>query len=255
MNVHISNRVPKIIPRITEGVAPPLAPGDRLSRAEFERRYRAHPEIKKAELIEGVVYMPSPTHFHSHSRPHAHVIGWLTFYSAHTPGVYAADNPTVRLDNENEVQPDALLRLDERLGGSSQVTEDDFLAGPPELVIEIAASSAAYDMHVKKRLYARSGVQEYIALQMYEGQLDWFILREGVYENLSPDEKGVLRSEVFPGLWLDGIALLTGDLKKVLNVLQQGLESESHAAFVVQLESRLTTLQTEESDKTPGPQK
>ncbi|NOZ72489.1 MAG: Uma2 family endonuclease, partial [Chloroflexi bacterium] len=130
-------------PKVDAVARPPLSPGDQLTRAEFERRYRAHPEIKKAELIEGVVYMPSPIRFFSHSQPHGHMMGWLTLYCAHTPGVMVGDNASVRLDYENEVQPDALLRLDEALGGKSRVTEDDYLAGPPELVMEIAASSAA----------------------------------------------------------------------------------------------------------------
>ncbi|NOX62027.1 MAG: Uma2 family endonuclease, partial [Chloroflexi bacterium] len=204
---------------------PPLSPGDRLTRAEFERRYEAHPEIKKAELLEGVVYMPSPIRYRVHGEPHGHVVGWLMLYCARTPGVSLGDNASVRLDYENEVQPDALLRLDERLGGSSRVTEDDYLAGPPELVVEITASSVSYDMHIKRRVYARSGVQEYIAMQMYERRLDWFVLREGVYETLKPDEEGVIRSEAFPGLWLKPDALLAGDLSAVLDVLQAGLDS------------------------------
>jgi Uma2 family endonuclease len=148
--------VPSMIP-------PPLNAGDRLSRAEFERRYQAHPEIKKAELVEGIVYLQTTVHFEQHGRPHSDVIGWLGVYCAATPGVLGGNNATVRLDFENEVQSDALLRLESEHGGRSHVTEDDYLAGPPELIVEIAASSAAYDLHVKRRVYARSGVQEYLA--------------------------------------------------------------------------------------------
>lgn len=214
---------------------PPLHPGDRLSRAEFERRYEAHPEIKKAELIEGVVYMPSPVRIHHHSRPHSDVIGWLSVYRAATPGVMVCDNTTVRLDLENEVQPDALLRLEPALGGRSRITEDDYLEGPPELIVEIAASSAAYDLHDKLRVYQRSGAQEYLAVQMYEQRADWFALREGLYEPLAPDEKGVLRSDAFPGLWLLPAALLSGDLAAVLATLQEGLAAPEHAAFAARL--------------------
>jgi len=133
------------------------------------------------------------------------------------------------------VQPDALLRLEPEHGGRSHVTEDDYLEGPPELIVEIAASSAAYDLHVKRRVYARSGVQEYLAVQMYEQRVDWFILREGVYETLTLDEDGVLRSEVFPGLWLQPAALWSGDLATMLAVLQEGLASSEHAAFLARL--------------------
>ena len=213
----------------------PLNPGDHLSRPEFERRYKMHPELKKAELIEGVVYMPSPTHFAQHSLPHSDIIAWLGVYRASTPGVSVGDNATVRLDFENEVQPDALLRLETALGGKSKVTEDDYLEGPPELVAEIAASSAAYDLHIKRRVYARSGVQEYLAVQIYEKRIDWFILREGVYQPLTPDEEGILRSETFPGLWFHPAPFWAGDLAALLNVLQAGLSSPEHATFTGRL--------------------
>jgi len=237
-SVQTINRLrPRAYPRpVPYLVSPPLNPGDRLSRAEFERRHQAHPEIKKAELIEGVVYMPTPVRFEQHGRPHFNIITWLGVYCAATPGISpGGDNATIRLDFENEMQPDALLRLESEHGGRSHVTEDDYLKGPPELIVEIAASSAAYDLHVKRRVYARSGVQEYLAVQMYEQQVDWFILREGVYETLTPDTDGVLRSEVFPGLWLQPAALWSGDLAAMLAVLQEGLASPEHAAFLARL--------------------
>lgn len=218
---------------------PPLYAGDRLSRVEFERRYHAHPEIKKAELVEGIVYMPSPARFSQHSQPQADVITWLGMYRSVTPGVMVGDNATLRLDNENVVQPDALLRLDPALGGRSRITADDYLAGPPELVVEIAASSAAYDLGVKRRVYARNGVQEYLAAQAYEQRIDWFVLREGVYETLQPDQDGILRSEVFPGLWLPVDGLWAGDLAALLSVLQQGVASPEHAAFVAGLQQQM----------------
>ncbi|HID63922.1 MAG TPA: Uma2 family endonuclease [Anaerolineae bacterium] len=219
---------------------PPLCAGDRLSRAEFERRYQAHPEIKKAELIEGVVYMPTPVRFEQHGRPHFNIITWLGTYCAATPGIVAGgDNAAVRLDFENEVQPDALLRLEPEVGGRSRVTEDDYLEGPPELVVEIATSSAAYDLHDKRRVYARSGVLEYLVVQMYEQRLDWFILREGVYETLTPDADGVLRSETFPGLWLQSSALWSGDLAAMLAVLREGLASPERVTFQARLQAQL----------------
>lgn len=216
---------------------PPLESGDHLSRAEFERRYEAHPEIKKAELIEGVVYVASPVRFEQHGRPHARIITWLTTYEAATPGVMVGDNVTIRLDYDNEPQPDALLRLDTALGGRSRISEDDYVEGSPELIVEIAASSAAYDLHTKLRVYQRNGVQEYLTVLMYEQRVDWFALREGVYEPLVPDKAGVLRSEVFPGLWLQPTALLSGDLATMLDVLREGLASPEHADFVAQLQA------------------
>lgn len=217
---------------------PPLNSGDRLSRAEFERRYQAHPEIKKAELIEGVVYVPSPVRAEHHADPHFNMITWLGVYCSATPGLIGSDNATVRLDLENEPQPDILLRLEPGLGGRVLVTEDDYLEGPPELIVEIAASSASYDLHDKRRAYARNGVREYLVIQTYEKRVDWFVLRESGYESLAADEKGILRSEFFPGLWIQPAALWSGDLATMLAVLQEGLASPEHAAFVEQLSAR-----------------
>ena len=222
--------VPSVVP-------PPLNAGDRLSRAEFERRHQAHPEIKKAELVEGIVYLQTAVHFEQHGRPHSDAVAWLGVYCAATPDVLGGNNTTVRLDYENEVQPDALLRLEPKHGGRSHVTEDDYLEGPPELIVEIAASSVAYDLHVKRRVYARSGVQEYLAVQMYEQRVDWFVLRGGVYETLTPNADGVLRSEVFPGLWLQPAALFAGELAAMLAVLQEGLDAPEHADFLARLQT------------------
>ncbi|HET6381781.1 MAG TPA: Uma2 family endonuclease [Armatimonadota bacterium] len=214
---------------------PPLESGDRLSRAEFERRYIAHPEIKKAELVEGVVYVSSPIRVKQHGYPHALIVTWLGVYAAATPGTMVAGNATVRLDNENEPQPDAFLRLEPEHGGTSRVSEDDYLEGPPDLVVEVAASSASYDLNDKLRAYQRNGVREYLVLQMYERRADWFVLRDGVFEPLMPDESGILRSTIFPGLWLKSESIWTGDLAAMLSTLQEGLASPEHVEFAARL--------------------
>lgn len=211
---------------------PPLHSGDRLSRAEFERRYTADPDVKQAELIEGVVYVASPVRFAQHGRPHSDIITWLGVYRAATPGVTGADNATVRLDFENDVQPDALLRLEPQHGGRSRVTEDDYIEGSPELLVEVAASSAAYDLHDKRRAYARNGVQEYLVVQIYEQRVDWFVLREGVYVPLAATADGILCSNLFPGLWFDPAAFWRGDLAALLATVQRGTATPEHAAFV-----------------------
>jgi len=213
---------------------PWLEPGDRLTRPEFERRYEAMPHLKKAELVEGIVYVSTRVRHTSHGQPHASVLGWLGQYRAVTAGVELAAGSTVRLDLDNEVQPDALLRLEEARGGRCRVTEDDYLEGPPELVVEVASSSASYDLHAKLGVYRRSGVQEYVVWRVLEGQIDWFLLEEGEYVRLAPDAAGLLRSRVFPGLWLAVQALLTGDQQAVLATVQEGLASPEHAAFVQQ---------------------
>jgi len=216
----------------------PLESGDRLTRTEFERRYQAMPHLKKAELIEGVVYVPSPVRSTSHAQPHGFIITWLGVYTAATPGVELNDNATVRLDLDNEPQPDALLRLDERVGGQSRLSPDDYIEGGPELIVEIAASSAAYDVHDKLRVYRRNQVQEYLVWQVHEHRLDWWRLQDGAYVPLPADTRGVVRSIVFPGLWLAIPALLAGQLAEVLATLHAGLATPTHRAFLEQLSTR-----------------
>ena len=222
-----------IIPPLT---IPPLESGDKLTRTEFERRYQAMADVKKAELIEGVVYVASPLRLKSHGEPHAYIIGWLATYKAATPGVGLADNTTVRLDADNEPQPDALLRLE--TNGQSCISDDDYVEGAPELIVEIAASSASYDLHEKLKVYRRNQVQEYLVWRVYDCQFDWFRLNKGEYIQLEPNINGIIVSQVFPGLWLDKTALLTGNLAKVLTVVQQGLVSQDYQIFKQQLTKR-----------------
>lgn len=210
----------------------PLENGDRLTRAEFERRYDAMPHLKKAELIERIVYIGSPVPA-SHGRSHAAIVGWLGIFRAATPGVEVANSTTVRLDPDNEPQPDALLRIE--VGGQSTISEDSYVEGAPEFIAEIAASSASYDLREKLRIYRRNGVQEYLIWQVYEQRIDWFRLTEGEYVALSADEARIIRSEVFPGLWLSVPALIAGNLVEVQSVLQMGLAMPEHQAFVEQL--------------------
>ena len=215
-NVSIAKDNEKITPNQT---IPPLENGDKLTQAEFERRYDAMSHLKKAELIEGIVYMASPLRIRQHGEPHSSIITWLGVYKASTPGVQLGDNCTVRLDADNEPQPDALLRVE--TGGQSTISEDGYVSGAPELIAEIAASTVSIDVHEKLKVYRRNQVQEYIVWRVYDRELDWFRLVEGKYVQLEVNDRGIICSEVFPGLCLDKQALLAGDLAKVLAVLQQ----------------------------------
>jgi Uma2 family endonuclease len=208
---------------------PPLENGDRLNRYEFERRYNMMPHLKKAELIEGIVYMPAALRFKSHGQPHGRIMVWLGVYEAMTPGVAVGDAPTVRLDIDNEPQPDAILMIED---GQARLSSDDYIEGAPELVVEIAASSVAIDLHAKKRAYCHNGVREYIVWRVLDQEIDWFYLEEGEYLDLNCDPDGILRSQVFPGLWLATASLLSGEMPHVLAVLQEGLQSAEHSDFV-----------------------
>jgi Putative restriction endonuclease len=212
---------------------PPLEQGDRLTAKEFERRFDAMPGLKKAELIGGRVYMSSPVRVEFHGEPRADAIGWLAFYKTYTPGTQLGADSTVRLDEENEPQPDALLRIRPNHGGRT-ATVDGYVEGGPELSTEVSASSASYDLHEKLQTFWQHGVQEYMVWRVFDEAIDWFVRGQQQYEAL-PLENGIYKSRVFPGLWLDANAMITGDMACVLAVLLQGLATPEHAAFCAKL--------------------
>ena len=150
----------------------------------------------------------------------------------------APSNSSVRLDHDNEVQPDVLLLIEPDRGGQARISEDDFVEGAPELVVEVAASSVSIELHKKLHVYRRSGVRDYVVWRVLDRKVDWFVLRDGEFIRRDPDEKGRYRSQTFPGLWLDATALVEGEMAKVLDVVRQGLAAPEHAKFVSDLAAR-----------------
>jgi Uma2 family endonuclease len=210
--------VPIVATRVDTPIS--LEPGDCMTREEFHRRYLARPDIKKAELIDGVVYMPSPVRGPQHGRPHGLVVTWLGCYVALKPDVELHDNTTVYPLGGHAVQPDAFLR---RPGpGEAQFNDDGYLEGAPQLIVEVAASSVSYDLHQKKEAYRRNGVAEDVVWRVLDEAIDWFRLREGQYAVVPPDEAGIVESEQFPGLRLHVPNLLAGDLAGMLAALRSG---------------------------------
>ncbi len=214
-----------------------LENGAHLSAAEFLRRYEAAPEVK-AELINGIVYMASPVRLDQHGEPDSLIQTWLCNYAVATPGVKSATNSTARFGPDDVPQPDGLLRVVPERGGSARVNAKGYLEGAPELVAEVAASSASLDAREKLATYRRAGVAEYVLWRTADESLDWWALEEDEYQPLGAGGDGFLRSRVFPGLWLDSAALLAGDGAKVMETLQLGLQSAEHAAFVAELQRR-----------------
>jgi Uma2 family endonuclease len=220
---------------LPESFVPPLENGDRLTREEFERRYMAMPENVQAELIEGVVFMGSPVRFIDHGEQHADLMIWAGIYKNGTPGVRLGDNSTVRLDGANEPQPDVCLLIDPIRGGTVKFGQAGYIEGAPELVAEVASSTVSQDLGPKLNAYCRNGVREYLVWRVQDGEIDWFILRAGQFDRLLPDADGITRSVVFPGLWLDTAAMLTGNQARVQAVLLEGLAHSTHTAFVARL--------------------
>lgn len=221
-----------------EDSPPPLENGDNMSRIEFERRYNAMPGLKKAELIEGIVYMPSPVSFTRHAEPHSAVVFWLSYYKAKTPGVGTATEASLRLDLDNEPQPDAVLLIRPEYGGQAQLSEDGYLEGATELVAEVSSSTVSIDLNQKLRVYRRNGVREYVVWRVRDNQIDWFELQDGEFVRRDPDPDKIHRSRVFPGLWLNLEAMLRDDTAAVLETAQQGTTSPEHARFVEELAAR-----------------
>lgn len=212
---------------------PRLEPGDHLDRAEFHRRYEAMPDVRKAELLDGVVYVPSPPTA-DHAEPQSMAAGWLAVYAAATPGVQFLLQATVLLGAASEVQPGALVRIAGPVG-RSRLSESRYVTGPPELIVEVARSSASYDVNLKRDVYERVGVQEYVAWRVRDAAIDWWALETGGrgrgYVALEPDAGGLLHSLVLPGLVLDSRAMVEGNLARALEVQQSAIGGGAHVAF------------------------
>lgn len=179
--------------------------------------------------------MGSPVRFDRHSSQEGAFAAWIGLYREFTPGLRSGTNATVRLDFDNEPQPDVLLRIPEAAGGQSAVGSDGYIEGAPELIVEVAASSVSYDLHQKKDVYRRSGVREYLVLRVDDGELDWFVLQGGAYVRQSPDADGLLHSVTFPGLTLDPGALLREDFGALRRRIEATTRTAEHAAFVQRL--------------------
>ena len=216
-----------------KSAVPPLVDRERLTRKEFHRRYLTMPHVKIADLIDGIVYI-APRIPAKRGAARAYLSSWVGNYSFQTTGVTGSINGTVLLEGDNEVQPTIISKIERSSGGNSLIDADGYVEGSPELVGEVTLTNSNVECHAKKRVYLANGVREYIIWRIDDDAIDWFVLREGIYESLVAEE-GIRKSEVFPGLWLDTAALLRGDLKQVFTTLQRGMATPEHAAFVARL--------------------
>jgi Uma2 family endonuclease len=197
---------------------PPLENGDHLDGDEFMRRYENMPDVK-AELINGIVYMASPVRHREHANPHHILATWLGVYCSKHPQLEGGNDGTVLLGPRNKPQPDLYLMLPPDRGGRARIGDDGFIHGPPELVVEIAASTAKVDAHDKADTYRKAGVAEYLLWRTEDEAIDWFLLDGDRYVAAEPDDADRLRGRTFDGLVLDRPAVLRRDLAGVLAAL------------------------------------
>jgi Uma2 family endonuclease len=211
----------------------PLRNGERMTTREFLRRWEMLPQLKQAELIEGVVHMPAAVRHQQHGRPHGWLLGLISTYALPT-GVDFGDNATIELDASNTPQPDIYLLLPAELGGQTREGPDGYLEGPPDLIAEIAASSASLDLNDKLQAYQKSGVKEYIVWRTLDGEFDWFVLALGRYHRQELVD-GIIKSQVFPGLWINTVALLQKNVPVLYATLEQGMEMPAYRDFASQI--------------------
>jgi Uma2 family endonuclease len=233
MRVPSADRVTKP-PKAKPRFVPPFRNGDHMDQKTFHELYMQTPDDFKAELIGGVVYVASPVTWR-HGRPHARVVAWLSLYAGESEELMVLDNTTNILDEESEPQPDAALLIDPDSGGQTTINEDDYVVGPPELVAEVAYSSAAIDRHAKRRDYEAFGVREYLIVIVETEAVEWYTRGKRGFMAIKPDENGVYRSRAFPGLWLDPVGIFERGSKRLLTTLNTGLASDEHAKFVAKL--------------------
>ncbi|MFO0953734.1 MAG: Uma2 family endonuclease [Isosphaeraceae bacterium] len=212
---------------------PPLVAGQRLDQPTFHARYEAMPPGTWAELIDGVVFMPSPVG-PSHGRSHVAALVWLACYAESTPGVEVLDNTSTVLGPRSEPQPDAQLRILSECGGRTSADEK-VVRGAPELVVEVSHSTRYTDLGPKLDDYERAGVLEYVVRALEPDEVVWYVLQEGRLVRVSPDADGLYRSRSFPGLWLDPSALVSRDTRRLREAVDRGVAAPEHAAFVARL--------------------
>ena len=217
---------------------PPFQSGDVMDQGAFHALYQTTPPGFRAELIGGVVFMPSPV-TRRHSAPHGKLGTWLGMYAAETDGTESLPDATMILSQDSEPQPDLSLIIVPEIGGQTEVSSEDYLIGAPELAIEIAHSTASIDLHSKKWSYERYGVREYIVVETKTQTVHWFIRRADKFVLLKSDADGLFKSRVFPGLWLDPDALFERSAKRLLAALQLGLATPEHAKFAAKLAKKL----------------
>ncbi len=218
-------------PASTPPSLPPLREGERLTQKEFHQRYQAYPKDVKAELIGGVVHIASPQR-RPHSVRHPLISFALVLYAGATPGTEVLDNATSILDEESEPQPDLALRILPEYGGASREDEEQYIQGAAELIVQVSHSSLRLDLGSRRRHYQAAGAKEYLVVSVAEEVLHWFD-----FDSDRPIRavRGIHRSRIVPGLWLDAGALFRGDIPGLTEVVQQGIASQAHAAFVNRL--------------------
>jgi hypothetical protein len=223
---------------------PWLENGERMDSETFLERYAQTPPGFKAELIGGIVYVMPPMLSNDHGRSDSNAIGWLVVYRAFTPGTMAQANTTTILGEGNVPQPDSALLILPEYGGQTRAggPDEKYTAGGPELIVEVAYSSRSVDLHAKLAEYERSGVREYLVLDLERSAVHWFVLEQSKFTPLTAGADCLLRSRAFPGLWLDAPALISGNMMRVLDVLKLGLADPEHARFVADLERRRAEL-------------
>jgi len=210
-----------------------LVEGQRLDQSTFHALYEAMPPGTRAELIDGVVYMPGPVGL-EHGLAHVPVIMWLGYYAEQTPGVQVLDNATTILGWKSEPQPDGLLRILPDCEGRTQ-NKKGFIHGAPELVVEVAEATRYVDLGPKLADYQRAGVLEYVVRAIDPDEIFWYGQEQGALVQRLIGGDGLYSSTVFRGLWLDPRALISGDTRRQRAVLDLGCATPEHAAFVARL--------------------
>ena len=224
--------MPELTPVV--GASRTLIEGQRLDQPAFHALYEAMPAGTRAELINGVVFMPSPV-----GPPHGRAARPPRWCGSATirrirPVLKPLDNTSAALGLKSEPQPDGLLRILSEYGGRTHA-DQRFVHGVPELLVEVAHTSRYTDLGPKFDDYERVGVQEYVVRALEPNDVLWFVLRKGHFVDLPLAADGIYRSEAFPGLWLDPQALIAGDTRRLRAVLDLGFATPEHAAFIASL--------------------
>jgi Uma2 family endonuclease len=221
-----------------ERYIPPFENGDRMDQKTFMALYEQTPKGFRAELINGEVHTPSPVSVR-HGRPHQHLSTLLGTYAVETEGTEAFIDITAIMSQNSVPQPDLSLIVTPEAGGQTAENARGYLTGAPELAVEVSNTTAGIDLNAKLLDYERYGVREYLVVIVREREVRWYGRRKDRFTPMKPDADGVLKSKVFPGLWLDTAGVFDRSAKQLLATLRKGLASPEHAKFAAKLAKKL----------------
>lgn len=176
----------------------PIRLEQRAGPHSFEEFCRIVREDQKADLINGVIYMPSPENTDDNE-----LFIWLVtlmnlFVRRKKLGQIYGSRVAFRLAEKHGPEPDIAFVRTENM---ERVTRGG-VEGPADLAIEIVSpDSVERDYYLKRELYELYRIPEYWIIDEMDQTVTLLRLKQAKYREVRP-QKGEMHSQVLTGFWL-----------------------------------------------------